>query len=332
MSSRSRRNKAPTMASVPTSVRAGLASLCEGNEHAVRQMLSLGTEHADLTPKLLECMGVNSLSAEMLLARFFDAQLLAEYCTQRLGKSAKGAAATLAERIAREWSKPSFVPLPLDPPSAGGAGAAGAAGVGKRDGGTGAADATLSKPAPPSEPHSAPKRQKGAAAAILPQHGHAHCRHAHRSTTLRRLLRVLLVAAFTPCARGAQIPPVDLSSARAPPPGEAQATLAGSLRGGAQAGGGERPPLERPPPERPPLRAIFSDLDGTLVHFPKWFERHGVTMVDRDLARNLARVVSANGDARSCRLLPVSTMGDGVVSDRTVELIQVRVCWGKGEV
>ena len=198
MSSRSRRNKAPTMASVPASVRAGLASLCEGNEHAVRQMLSLGTEHADLTPKLLECMGVNSLSAEMLLARFFDAQLLAEYCTQRLGKSAKGAAATLAERIAREWSKPSFVPLPLDPPSAGAAGAAGAAGVGKRDGGTGAADATLSKSAPPSEPHSAPKRQKGAAAAILPQHGHAHCRHAHRSTTLRRLLRVLLLAICRP--------------------------------------------------------------------------------------------------------------------------------------
>ena len=94
MSSRSRRNTAPTRASGPASVRAGVASLWEGNEHAVRQMLSLGTEHADLTPKLLECMGVNSLSAEMLLARFFDAQLLAEYCTQRLGKSAKGAAAT----------------------------------------------------------------------------------------------------------------------------------------------------------------------------------------------------------------------------------------------
>ena len=30
------------------------------------------------------------------------------------------------------------------------------------------------------------------------------------------------------------------------------------------------------------LRAVFSDLDGTLVHFPSWFEEHGAKIVSRD--------------------------------------------------
>ena len=53
-------------------------------------------------------MGVNSLSDEMLLARFFDASLLGTYCRERLGKSDKGGAATLAARIARAWSHEDF--------------------------------------------------------------------------------------------------------------------------------------------------------------------------------------------------------------------------------
>ena len=52
--------------------------------------------------------GVNNISAEQLLANYCDASMLAVYC-RRLGKSDKGGAATLAERIAREWAKPSFV-------------------------------------------------------------------------------------------------------------------------------------------------------------------------------------------------------------------------------
>ena len=56
-------------------------------------------------------MGVNSLSAEMLMANYFSVDLLAGYC-KRLDKSEKGGAATLAERIAREWAKPSFKPPP----------------------------------------------------------------------------------------------------------------------------------------------------------------------------------------------------------------------------
>jgi hypothetical protein len=51
-------------------------------------------------------MRLNSLSAEMLLARFFDASLLGAYCERRLGKSAKGSASTLAARIVAAWEKP----------------------------------------------------------------------------------------------------------------------------------------------------------------------------------------------------------------------------------
>ena len=60
-------------------------------------------------------MGVSNLNAEMLLASYFQAPILSEYA-RRIGKSDKGGAATLAERIAREWAKPSFAP-----PSAGSA-------------------------------------------------------------------------------------------------------------------------------------------------------------------------------------------------------------------
>ena len=54
-------------------------------------------------------MGVSNLNAEMLLANYFSADMLAKYA-KALGKSDKGGAATLAERIAREWAKPSFAP------------------------------------------------------------------------------------------------------------------------------------------------------------------------------------------------------------------------------
>lgn len=70
-----------------------------------------------------------------------------------------------------------------------------------------------------------------------------------------------------------------------------------------------------------PLKAIFSDLDGTLVHFPVWFEAHGVRMKHRDDVHHRAVVVDAQGEERPCRLLPRTTMGDGVVSDRSVELV-----------
>ena len=56
-------------------------------------------------------MTVNNLSSEALLARFFDDELLGDYCRDRLGKSDKGNSATLAARIAREWAKPKTTTL-----------------------------------------------------------------------------------------------------------------------------------------------------------------------------------------------------------------------------
>ena len=93
------------------SVRLGLESLCEGNESSIRSMLSLGSDKPCIDG-LVECMGVNSISAEMLMANYFNPGMLATYCKERINKSDKGGAATLAERIAREWAKPSFQPMP----------------------------------------------------------------------------------------------------------------------------------------------------------------------------------------------------------------------------
>ena len=107
----SRRARSAPKANVSPSVRVGLESIVEGNESSIRAMLSLGGDKATVEG-LIDCMGVNSLSAEMLMANYFSASMLATYCRERINKSDKGGAATLAERIAREWAKPSFAPLP----------------------------------------------------------------------------------------------------------------------------------------------------------------------------------------------------------------------------
>lgn len=71
------------------------------------------------------------------------------------------------------------------------------------------------------------------------------------------------------------------------------------------------------------LRVIFSDLDGTLVHFPQWFNKHGVSVVAECDGGDPTRAVveTATGERRACRVLPKSTMGPGFVSDRTVDLV-----------
>ena len=106
----SRRARSAPKVAVAASVRLGLESIVEGNEATIQSMLSLGDEKP-IVDGLIDCMGVNSLSAEMLMANYFSVELLGSYC-KRLDKSEKGGAATLAERIAREWAKPSFKPPP----------------------------------------------------------------------------------------------------------------------------------------------------------------------------------------------------------------------------
>ncbi|KAL9190830.1 hypothetical protein ACHAXT_000536 [Thalassiosira profunda] len=121
MSRRSSRRPPKNDVPLPAGVKLGLASLVEGNESTVSSMLSVHPPDGaspDATSKTLvaalaDCMAVNNLSAEALLARFFDVSLLSVYCEDRLRVSGKGNEATLAARIARAWSKPGFEPLLL---------------------------------------------------------------------------------------------------------------------------------------------------------------------------------------------------------------------------
>ena len=62
----SRATSAPTVTG-PPSVRLGLESIVDGNEKAIRAMLSLGSDKS-VVDGLIDCMGVSSISAEMLLA------------------------------------------------------------------------------------------------------------------------------------------------------------------------------------------------------------------------------------------------------------------------
>ena len=119
------------------SVLVGLQSLVEGENEAVFSEMLSESAGDTLVDKWLSCMHVNGLSYEMLLVSYVDVGLLSEYCSTRLGKSGKGGASTLAARIAREWAKPAFRPLPVAP-----------AGSSKR------------KPAEDAEPKKAEKKEK----------------------------------------------------------------------------------------------------------------------------------------------------------------------------
>jgi hydroxymethylpyrimidine pyrophosphatase-like HAD family hydrolase len=72
---------------------------------------------------------------------------------------------------------------------------------------------------------------------------------------------------------------------------------------------------------KPPLRAIMSDIDGTLVHYAKDFTQHGVKLISSDQDTLKAVIEGPNGEIRHCRLLPSATMGPACISDRTVELV-----------
>lgn len=68
------------------------------------------------------------------------------------------------------------------------------------------------------------------------------------------------------------------------------------------------------------VKAIFSDLDGTLCHFDRDTSKHGVVTTEEE-GGGYAKVFNAEGDERRCRLLPTSTMGNGVVSRETADLV-----------
>ena len=110
MSRRSRRSTAKRVPELSPAVRHGLASLIDGNEPAIRRMLDspADTPAATLLTSLVEVMGVNSLSVEMMLSRFFDRQLLSTYCVDHLGKSGKGTPPVLAARISKVWQSSAF--------------------------------------------------------------------------------------------------------------------------------------------------------------------------------------------------------------------------------
>ena len=134
-------------------------------------------------------MGVNSLSAEMLLARFFSGATLSEYCVKRMAASGKGSESILAavsrddsdpiagpphrlrrhhhhhnQRIAKAWSKPTFTAVALTD------GAVDGAVEGEGGGGAGGGGEVDSSSAPPKKKRKTNGKEKagaGAGAAVV---------------------------------------------------------------------------------------------------------------------------------------------------------------------
>ena len=66
-------------------------------------------------------------------------------------------------------------------------------------------------------------------------------------------------------------------------------------------------------------RGVFSDLDGTLLHYPTHFTSHGVIVVKEDPVGQVGIVRDKDGEARLCRLFRSSALGNGFMSYRYCE-------------
>jgi hypothetical protein len=108
-----RRTAAPAFPNLPEGIQVGLRRLVSDNATTVAQMLNMestgGVEEEEqqqqqLCEKCALVMKQQQLSPSSFLARFFEKDMLSAHA-QVLGKSAKGSAPTLADRIAGEWAK-----------------------------------------------------------------------------------------------------------------------------------------------------------------------------------------------------------------------------------
>jgi hypothetical protein len=94
----------------PPGVKMGLERLVTDNAKTVAKMLqSPSDKPADLCEQCAKILQQQQLSPASFLARFFDAKMLAIHA-ELLGKSPKGTAPTLAERISGEWAKNKPIP------------------------------------------------------------------------------------------------------------------------------------------------------------------------------------------------------------------------------
>ena len=115
MSRRSSRRAAsnrPAFPQLPAGVQAGLQRIVTDHAATVARMLDCETnDTAVLSEKCATVMKQQQLSASQFLARFFHLDMLQQHAAI-LGKSNKGTAAVLSERIEAAWLKNK--PLPAN--------------------------------------------------------------------------------------------------------------------------------------------------------------------------------------------------------------------------
>ena len=120
----SRRGTAPAFPALSEGIQNGLKRLVLDNSSVVAKMLDVdmvvqeddgSTTSSDdvvervLCEKCAQVMKQQQLSAASFLARFFHSDILSEHAIL-LGKSGKGSAATLADRIAAAWAQNKALP------------------------------------------------------------------------------------------------------------------------------------------------------------------------------------------------------------------------------
>lgn len=93
---------------LPVGVETGLMQMVTDHQETVAKMLNCDetttTTHI-LVKRCAVIMKQQQLSASQFLARFFDQSILQQHAVDALGKSGKGSAAVLGERIETEWRR-----------------------------------------------------------------------------------------------------------------------------------------------------------------------------------------------------------------------------------
>jgi hydroxymethylpyrimidine pyrophosphatase-like HAD family hydrolase len=70
-----------------------------------------------------------------------------------------------------------------------------------------------------------------------------------------------------------------------------------------------------------PVNVLFSDLDGTLVHYPKDFGEYAAIVAEDDAAKTATIRYNVSGETRACLALTSMTGGKAYISVKTGELV-----------
>jgi hypothetical protein len=86
--------------------------------------------------------------------------------------------------------------------------------------------------------------------------------------------------------------------------------------------------VQAPAPTQTDIKVLFSDLDGTLVHYPKDFGDYASVILEDESVGTATIRYNVSGEQRTCLILTSMTGGKAYISTATLELVEHLRCLG----